>query len=193
VDRCKQSVCKQAIDRDVYRAVSLVEHAHSAGCRCFPSSFASRRMCGRMLAAWRQVLPVAIEHGVRDMPHAKMLLVRTFVLPRALYACQVWGPVMLQLSPCGQSSLQSELLPNSKRVLGLRGSVAQGLTTRRAWPAANTNHLAESMCEFFAAACTASRGSPLLWEAMRAIVELSRDCHKAWCARLAWFSIVLVY
>jgi hypothetical protein len=68
-------------------------------------SFASRRMCGRMLAAWRQVLPVAIEHGVRDMPHSMMLLVRTFVWPRALYACQVWGPDMLQLSPCGQSSL----------------------------------------------------------------------------------------
>jgi hypothetical protein len=42
-------------------------------------------------------LPVAVEHGVRDMPHAMMLLVRTSVLPRALYACQVWGPDMLQL------------------------------------------------------------------------------------------------
>jgi hypothetical protein len=29
--------------------------------------------------------------------------------------------------------------------------------------------------------------NPLLWEAMRANVELSKDCHKAWCARLAWF------
>jgi hypothetical protein len=46
-------------------------------------SFASQRMSGNMLAAWRQVLPVAIEQGVRDMPHAMMLLVRTFVLPRA--------------------------------------------------------------------------------------------------------------
>jgi hypothetical protein len=63
--------------------------------------FASRRLCGSMLAAWRQVLPVAVEHGVRDMPHAMMLLVRTFFLPRALYACQVWGPDMLQLSPRG--------------------------------------------------------------------------------------------
>jgi hypothetical protein len=59
-------------------------------------SFASRRMCGSMLAAWRQVLPVAIKHGVRGMPHTMMLLVRTFVLPRALYACH-WGPDMLQL------------------------------------------------------------------------------------------------
>jgi hypothetical protein len=30
-------------------------------------------------------VPVAIEHGVRDMPHAVMLLVRTFVLPREAY------------------------------------------------------------------------------------------------------------
>jgi hypothetical protein len=37
-------------------------------------SFASRRMCGSMLAVWRQVLPVAIEHGLRDMPHAMTLL-----------------------------------------------------------------------------------------------------------------------
>jgi hypothetical protein len=88
-------------------------------------SFASRRMCGSILAAWRQVLPVAIEHGVHYIPHAMMLLVRTFVLPRALYACQVWCPDVLQLSPCGQSSLQSKLLSICKHVLGLRDSVAQ--------------------------------------------------------------------
>jgi hypothetical protein len=38
-------------------------------------SFASQRMCGSMLAAWRQVLSVAFEHGMRDMPHLMMLLV----------------------------------------------------------------------------------------------------------------------
>jgi hypothetical protein len=42
-------------------------------------SFASRRMCGSMLAAWRQGLPVAIKHGLSDMPRAMMMLVRTFV------------------------------------------------------------------------------------------------------------------
>jgi hypothetical protein len=52
-------------------------------------SIAFRCKCGSLLAAWRQFLPVAIEHGVRDMPHALMLLVRAFVLPRALHACQV--------------------------------------------------------------------------------------------------------
>jgi hypothetical protein len=59
------------------------------------------------------------------MPLAMMLLVRTFALPRARYACQVWGPDILQRSPCGQSSLLSALLSICKHVLGLRGSVAQ--------------------------------------------------------------------
>jgi hypothetical protein len=30
-------------------------------------SFTSRRICGSTLAAWRQVLPVTIKHGVRDI------------------------------------------------------------------------------------------------------------------------------
>jgi hypothetical protein len=150
-------------------------------------SFASRRMCGSMLAAWRQVLPVAIEHGVRDMPHAMMLPVHTFVLPRALYACQVWGPDMLQLSPCGQSSLQSELLSICKHVLGLRGSVAQASLLDELCLQPLQSIWLKACVKFFATACSASRGNPLLWEAMRANVELSKDCHKAWCARLAWF------
>jgi hypothetical protein len=85
-------------------------------------SFASQRMFGSILAAWRQVLPVVIEHGVHDMPHAMImmmlhqLLVRTFVLLRALYACQVWGPDVLQLSSCCQFCLQSALLTIGKHV-----------------------------------------------------------------------------
>jgi hypothetical protein len=53
---------------------------------------------------------------VRDMPHVMVLLVLTFALSSALYACKLWGPakiwdpVMQQLSPCGKSSLQSDLL-----------------------------------------------------------------------------------
>jgi hypothetical protein len=125
-------------------------------------SFASRRMCGSMLAAWRQVLPVAIEHGMREMPHAMMLLVRTFVLSRALYACQVWGPDMLQLSPCGQSGLQFELLSICKHVLGLHGSVA---------PASLLDELGlqplqiiwlKACVQFFATDCTASRVNPAM-------------------------------
>jgi hypothetical protein len=155
-------------------------------------SLPSRRMCGSMLAAWRQVLPVAIEHGVSDMPHAIMLLMHTFVLPRVLYACQVWGPDLLPLSPCGQSCLQSELLSVCKHVLGLRGSVAQASLLDELGLQPLQIIWLKACVNFFAAACTASsvkqrQRTPLLWEAMRANVELSKDCHKAWCARLAWY------
>jgi hypothetical protein len=121
------------------------------------------------------------------MPHAMMLLVRTFVLPRALYACQVWGPDMLQLSPCGQSNLQSELLSICKHVLGLRGSVAQASLLDELGLQPLQIIWLKACVKFISTACSASRGNPLLWEAMRANVELSKDCHKAWCAKLAWF------
>jgi hypothetical protein len=121
------------------------------------------------------------------MPHAMMLLVRTCVLPRALYACQVWGPDLLQFSPCGQSSLQSELLSICKHVLGLRGSVAQASLLDELGLQPLQIIWLKACVKFFATACSASRGIPLLCEAMRANVELSKDCHKAWCARLAWF------
>jgi hypothetical protein len=92
---------------------------------------------------------------------------------------------MLQLSPCGQSSLQSELLSIGRHVMGLHGSVAQ---------ASLLDELGlqqiiwlKACVKFIATVCTASRGNPLLWKAMRANVELSKDCHKAWRARLACF------
>jgi hypothetical protein len=125
-------------------------------------SFASLRMCGSMLAAWRQVLPVAIEHGVRDIPHPMMMLVRAFVLLRALYACQVWGPDTLQFSPCGQSSLQSELLSICKHVLGLLGSIAQASLLDELGLQPLQIIWLKACVKLLATACTASRGNLLL-------------------------------
>jgi hypothetical protein len=94
---------------------------------------------------------------------------------------------MLQLSPCGQSSLQSELRSICKHALGLRGSVAHASLQDELGLQPLQIIWLKASVKFFATACSASRGNPLLWEAMRANVELSKDCHKAWCARLAWF------
>jgi hypothetical protein len=94
---------------------------------------------------------------------------------------------MRQLSPCGQSSLESELLSICKHVLGLRGSVAQASLLDELGLQPLQIIWLQACVKFSATACSASRGNPLLWEAMRANVELSMDCHKAWCAWLAWF------
>jgi hypothetical protein len=85
---------------------------------------------------------------------------------------------MLQLSPCGQSSLQSELLFICKNVLGLRDFVAQASILFELGLQPLQVIWLKTMHEVFVAAFTASRGNPLLWDAMRAIVELSKDCQR---------------
>jgi hypothetical protein len=79
---------------------------------------------------------------------------------------------MLQLSPCGQSSLLSELLSICKHVLGLRGSVAQASLLGKLGLQPLQIIWLKACVKFFATACSASRGNPLLWEALRANVEL---------------------
>jgi hypothetical protein len=135
-------------------------------------SFASRRMCGSMLAAW-QVLPVAIEHGVRDIPHAMMLVVRTFVLSKALYACQVKNSDTLQLSPCDQSSLQSELLSTCKHVLVLHCSVAQASLLDELSLQLLQIIWLKACVKFFATACTA----------YISIRCYGRLCEQMWCCQ----------
>jgi hypothetical protein len=78
-------------------------------------------------------------------------------------------------------------------MLWLRGSLAQASLVHKLGLQPLQIIWLKACVKFFATACTASRGNPLLWEAMRTNVELSRDCHKAWCARLACFSSELVY
>jgi hypothetical protein len=124
------------------------------------------------LLAWLSCLPCRNwclhhhHHGLHDRPQAMLLLVRTFVVPRTLYACHIWGPDMLQLSPCGQSSLQSELLSICKHVLGLCGSVAQACLLNELGLQPLQIIWRKACAKYFATAFTASRGDPLLWGAM---------------------------
>jgi hypothetical protein len=92
----------------------------------------------------------------------------------------------MQISPCGQFSLQSKLLSTCKHVLGLRSSVAQASLLDELGLQPLQIIWLKTCVKFFATACIASRGNPLLWEVMGANVELSKNCHKAWCARLDW-------
>jgi hypothetical protein len=67
----------------------------------------------------QQDLPVDIDVWCL-IYRVQMLLIRTLLLPKAAYACRNWGPDMLPLSPRRQPGQQSELLPISKYVLGIR-------------------------------------------------------------------------
>jgi hypothetical protein len=78
---------------------------------------------------------------------------------------------MLMLSSCGQPSSQSELQSIWKHVLGLRGSLAQASLLDELGLQPLQIIWLKACVKFFATACTASKGNPLLWEAMRANVE----------------------
>jgi hypothetical protein len=86
---------------------------------------------------------------------------------------------MLQLLTCGQPSLagqQLELLSICKHGLELHG--CRPLLDELGLQPLQIIWL-KACVKFFALTCGASRGNPLLWEAMRAKVELSKDCHRS--------------
>jgi hypothetical protein len=66
---------------------------------------------------------------------------------------------MLQLSHCGQSSVQFELLSICKRFLGLRGSVAQASFLGEFGLQPLKIIWLKACVKLFATACTASRGN----------------------------------
>jgi hypothetical protein len=46
---------------------------------------------GRLVAAWQELVPVADNAGVRYMPHAMVILVKTYVFKHAMFASSsVW-------------------------------------------------------------------------------------------------------
>jgi hypothetical protein len=61
---------------------------------------AANRTRGSLMAAWRELAPVAVNTGIRYMPHAMVLLVKTYVFQHTMYASQVWGTDLLHPSPC---------------------------------------------------------------------------------------------
>ena len=78
---------------------------------------------GSVFAGWKEVLNIVRRFGVREVPHAMLFLIQTFVLPRALYSSQVWGVDFLNIKSCFTSKLQKCMMGIYKHVLGVDRSV----------------------------------------------------------------------
>jgi hypothetical protein len=100
------------------------------------------------MATWWELVLVAVNAGVRYMPHAMVLLVRPYVFQCAMYASQVWGTDLLHPSPCGQSDLQSEIPSIFRMLLALRGSGARASLMDEQHDL-GVNPLAEDLCYVF--------------------------------------------
>jgi len=152
---------------------------------------AAHRTRGGLMPAWRELVPVAVNAGVRYMPRAMVLLVKTYVFQRAMYASQVLGADLLHPSPCGESDLQSEMLSIFRRLLALRGSVARASLMDELGVHPLQVHWLKACVTFFRAACASQHSSPLFYRAMFANVVLSRHSDTAWCAKLVKFLAVV--
>jgi hypothetical protein len=90
----------------------------------FSMGHAAEKQRGAIMAAWREVLLQAQEHGLRNMPHAMLHLVQTYVLPAALFGSQVWGPDLLSTKSLYSTSLQKAMSNIYRQLLRVRSSVS---------------------------------------------------------------------
>ena len=88
------------------------------------SGHAASALRGAMFAAMRDAQKLARTHGIQDNPFAMCHLIRAFVLPHAMYACQVWGPEFLTQQHVLKSPVQSRMTAFLRYVLGVRRTVA---------------------------------------------------------------------
>lgn len=92
------------------------------------SRFSSHHIMNKLVpsvwAAWRKALLIGKRQALLKVPAACLLLLHTFVMPSALFGCQVWGPDVINLTNHLLSPLQNVLITCYKRVLHLPASVA---------------------------------------------------------------------
>jgi hypothetical protein len=75
------------------------------------------------MAAWREVLQQAHEHGLRHMPHAMLHLIQTYVLSAALFDSQVSGPDLRSMRSLYSSSLQKAMCGKYRQLLEVKSTV----------------------------------------------------------------------
>ena len=67
---------------------------------------------------------MAAEQGVRSCPLAMLHLIRTFVVPQAMFACQVWGTAYLSQGKWAKAPPQLSYTALLRHVIGVRKSIS---------------------------------------------------------------------
>ena len=75
-----------------------------------------------MMASTFRVQQFVREHKLRSRPHVSLWLSKAYVIPAAMYACQVWGTPFLKPGTEFESSLQVWYLSLLKKILGVKRS-----------------------------------------------------------------------
>ncbi len=145
---------------------------------------AADQCVGSMMKAWRVVVWDAKRRGIAGMPHVMLRLLQTYVLPRALFGSQLWGPDLVAKGDAHTSQSQRTLLAFYKRVLGVRRNVASASVLDEVGAESLQHYWFKACVKFWSSAVHASAHNPLLLNVLRHELELGRQYGRSWSGRL---------
>jgi hypothetical protein len=131
---------------------------------------AATRVRASLFAARHRVYTLAAQQGVRKSPLVMLHLFRNFVLPHAMYGCQVWGVEYLDHLQTTTNPLQQTYTSFFRQLLGVRGSVAHNMILHEVAQPPLQFYWLRAACRFLNGMVKAD--SPLLTAVVRSDIEL---------------------
>jgi hypothetical protein len=151
----------------------------------FSMGHAADKQRGAVMAAWREVLQQSQKHGLRNMPHAMLHLVQTYVLPAALYGSQIWGPDLLSTRSLYSTSLQKAICNVYRQLLGVRSSVSMESLLDEVGVAPLPRYWLKAALMFWARAHASD--NRMLSAVLQCEWKLGMVCKSSWSAKLRRF------
>ncbi len=160
--------------------VSEFKYLGSLFTRTLHMEEAAKQCVSSMMKAWRIVVWDAKARGVATMPHVMLCLVQTYVLPRALFGCQLWGPDMVAKGDGYTSPSQKILLRLYKYILGVRRSVVSANLLDEVGAESLQHYWFKACVNFWSSAVHASKRNGLLEKVLSCELQLGRVQQRSW-------------
>jgi hypothetical protein len=145
---------------------------------------AASQCVGSLMKAWRVVVWDAKSRGIAGMPHVMLRLLQTYVLPRALFGCQLWGPDLVARGDDHTSQSQRSLLAFYKRVLGVRRNVPSDSVVDEVGAEPLQHYWFKACVKFWSTAVQASEHNALLHSVLCHELELGRVDGRSWSGKM---------
>ena len=121
------------------------------------------------------------EHKLKSRPHVSLWLSKAYVIPAAMYACQVWGSPFLKPGAEFESSLQIWHLSLLKKILGVKRSAPNWAVLRECGQEPLQFYWFRAAVKFYNT--MVQNSNPFLKDILRADVRLSATVANCWSAQ----------
>jgi hypothetical protein len=142
----------------------------------------AEQLKGGLYGAVRDVHKLACEQGIDTFPEAMLHLYRAFVMPRAMFGCQVWGPEYLMDNDCLNNPLQATFNSLYRSLLRVRKSIASSILLHKVAQPPLQYYWLRAVCRCYNT--MPLTGSNTMMQALRADTALSQEDPKFWSSKL---------